>query len=167
MGDLSPIRVTPMRAFYNCGVDFAGPFYIKEKARSRVPIKAYMCIFVCLVTNAVHIELAVDLSTEAFVKCLKRFFSRRGLCKNLYCDNETNFVGAKNELVEVNRMLKDGNFQNNVTDFLSNISIDWHFIPPHAPNFGGVWESAMKSAKYHLSRVVGETPLTYEEFHAV
>ena len=167
MGDLPSIRVTPMRAFYNCGVDFAGPFYIKEKARSRVPIKAYMCIFVCLVTKAVHIELSVDLSTEAFVKCLKRFFSRRGMCKNLYCDNGTNFVGAKNELVEVNRMLKDSNFQNNVTDFLSNISIDWHFIPPHAPNFGGVWESAVKSAKYHLKRVVGETRLTYEEFYTV
>lgn len=167
MGDLPSVRVTPMRAFYNSGVDFAGPFYIKEKARSRVPLKAYMCIFVCLVTKAVHIELAVDLSTEAFLNCLKRFFSRRGMCKNLYCDNGTNFVGAKNELVEVGHILIDNNFRNDVTEFLSNSSINWHFIPPHAPNFGGLWESAVKSAKYHLKRVVGEKRLTYEEMYTV
>jgi len=36
--------------------------------------------------------------------------------------------------------------------------------PPH---FGGKWEAAVKSAKFHIKRVVGETWLTYEEFSTV
>ena len=74
MGDLPATRTTPARAFLNCGVAYAGPFLIKEKTLSRLYIKAYICIFVCFVTKAVHIELAVDLTTEAFLNCLKDLF---------------------------------------------------------------------------------------------
>lgn len=42
-----------------------------------------------------------------------------------------------------------------------------HFVPPHAPHFGGIWEAGVKSAKYHLRRVVGDTILTYEELSTV
>ncbi|XP_011060270.1 PREDICTED: uncharacterized protein LOC105149514 [Acromyrmex echinatior] len=40
--------------------------------------------------------------------------------------------------------------------------IHWHFNPPSAPHFGGLWEAAVKSAKYHLRRTI-ETRLTFEE----
>ncbi|XP_025835281.1 uncharacterized protein LOC108742837 isoform X2 [Agrilus planipennis] len=167
MGDLPLSRITQMRAFYVCGVDYAGPFLIKEKLRSRVAIKAYICIFVCFSTKAVHIELVSDLTTNAFLNCLKRFISRRGICKTIYSDNGKNFVGARNELVELGHFLKSTTFQNNVREYASNINIDWHFIPPHAPHFGGLWESAVKSAKYHLKRVIGETRLTFEELYTL
>lgn len=35
--------------------------------------------------------------------------------------------------------------------------------PPYSPHFGGLWEAAVKSAKTHLKRVIGETTLTFEE----
>ena len=147
MGNLPKARVTPKRAFYTCGVDYAGPFQIRIILRSKTTLKAYICVFVCFVTKAVHIELARDLSTDAFLNCLRRFVSRRGKCQHIYSDNGTNFVGARNRLNELSRLLQNRDFQRNVTDFLAKDQISWHLIPPYAPHFGGLWESAVKSAK--------------------
>ncbi|KAG6457337.1 hypothetical protein O3G_MSEX010257 [Manduca sexta] len=36
-------------------------------------------------------------------------------------------------------------------------------MPPYAPHFGGIWEAGVKSAKFHIKRVLGSTHLTYEE----
>ncbi|KAJ8978751.1 hypothetical protein NQ317_015661 [Molorchus minor] len=49
---------------------------------------AYLCIFVCCNTKAIYIELASDLSSEAFIACFRRLISRRGRCDHLYSDCE-------------------------------------------------------------------------------
>jgi len=48
---------------------------------------------------------------------------------------------------------------------LAKDGTQWKFNPPSAPHFGGKWEAGVKSVKYHLKRVVGETILTYEEMN--
>ena len=107
------------------------------------------------------------MSTSAFLNCLRRFISRRGKCQAIYSDNGTNFIGAANELHELGQLLKDQKHNDKVVDFLSQDQIAWHNIPPHAPNFGGLWESAVKTAKYHLKRILTNLPLTYEELNTV
>lgn len=47
-----------------------------------------------------------DLTTDAFLDGLRRFFARRGLSLNLYLDNATNFIGANNELKRVAELLQ-------------------------------------------------------------
>ena len=87
MGNLPTARVTPNRPFFVCGVDYAGPYNLGERARSHVTYKAYICIFVCFVTKAIHIELAHDLSTDASLNSLRRFLSRCSKCQHIYSDN--------------------------------------------------------------------------------
>ncbi|GFT49256.1 DUF5641 domain-containing protein [Trichonephila clavipes] len=41
--------------------------------------------------------------------------------------------------------------------------IEWSFIPPRSPNWGGLWEANIKSLKYHFKRVAGNSKFSYEE----
>ncbi|XP_076394921.1 uncharacterized protein LOC143265617 [Megachile rotundata] len=59
MGNLPAARVTGIRPFYNCGVDYCGPFYVKERRyRNRAQIKIYVAVFTCFATKAVHLEVS-------------------------------------------------------------------------------------------------------------
>ena len=37
---------------------------------------------------------------------------------------------------------------------LESEQVQWHFIPPASPHFGGIWEAGVKSIKHHLRRVI-------------
>ncbi|XP_063236126.1 uncharacterized protein LOC134538623 [Bacillus rossius redtenbacheri] len=168
MGDLPAMRVQQIKPFAKSGVDYAGPFPIKLARLRRAPIlKAYLCIFVCCATKAVHVELASDLSTEAFLAAYKRFIGRRGRSSDIYSDCGTNFVGAHNHLKEVQQLVSSPVHQQAITDVVSQLGITWHFNPPAAPHFGGLWEAAVKSFKTHLQKVIGEQVSTYEELYSV
>lgn len=159
MGNLPPFRVTPAPPFESCGADFAGPFFIiNRKGRGAKSFKCYLCLFVCLSTKAIHLEVVSDLTSNAFILCLRRFISRRGKPKLICCDNGKNFVGAKGEL---NRMLQT--YNQSVSEFAREEGITFKFIPPYSPNFGGIWEAGVKAAKFHLKRIAGNTNLTFEE----
>ncbi|XP_076384567.1 uncharacterized protein LOC143263622 [Megalopta genalis] len=163
MGNLPIARVTESRPFTNVGIDYCGPFFIKEKQhRNRGRVKVYVAVFVCLAIKAIHLELVSDLTSEAFIGALRRFIARRGFCVNLYSDNGTNFKGANNELRELRELLRSDDHLKKINTFLIERAINWHFIPPQAPHFGGLWEAAVKSFKYHLKRVVGPELLTFE-----
>ncbi|XP_049878086.1 uncharacterized protein LOC126375230 isoform X4 [Pectinophora gossypiella] len=158
-GDLPSSRVTEFYPFQTCGTDFAGPFMISsKKGRGNRVSKSYLCLFVCFSTKAVHLEVVSDLSTAAFIACLKRFISRRGKPHYIHCDNAKNFVGAKNEL---GRMLRSS--LRSVYEYTANEGIKFTFNPPYSPTFGGLWEAGVKSAKHHVKRIVGNANLTFEE----
>jgi hypothetical protein len=164
MGDLPTARVNPARAFVKCGVDYAGPFTLRAiPGRSKVTFKGYLALFVCLTTRAVHLEIVSSLSTDAFLAALKRFTARRGKSSDIYSDCGTNFVGASKELKELLALVNSNPHQQRVSSHLANEGIRFHFNPPSAPHFGGLWEAGVKSVKHHLHRVVGNTRLTFEE----
>ncbi|XP_046142171.1 uncharacterized protein LOC123988283 [Osmia bicornis bicornis] len=168
MGNLPTARVTESRPFTNVGVDYCGPFFIKErKHRNLNRVKVYVAVFVCLAVKAIHLELVSELTTEAFLAALRRFIARRGFCTDLYSDNGSNFVGANNELRELRALLQSDDHREKVTTFLAERAINWNFIPPLTPHFGGLWEAAVKSFKYHLKRVAGAELFTFENFNTL
>ncbi|XP_055622906.1 uncharacterized protein LOC129766405 [Toxorhynchites rutilus septentrionalis] len=87
IGQLPASRVTPSRSFSVTGVDYAGPLYMKPVHKKAAPAKAYLCLFVCFVTKAVHLELVGDLSTKGFLAALRRFISHHGTPTHLHSDN--------------------------------------------------------------------------------
>jgi hypothetical protein len=108
MGNLPACRLQPCSPFIKSGVDYAGPFIIKEGVYKRKRLlKAYIALFVCMTTKAVHIELVSDLTTDAFLATLKRFIARRGIVTDLFSDNGSNFVGANNELHNLGQLFEN------------------------------------------------------------
>ncbi|XP_039764230.1 uncharacterized protein LOC120636738 [Pararge aegeria] len=163
MGQLPAMRVNPNRAFLNSGVDYAGPVFIRtSKGRGHHATKGYICLFVCMSTRAIHLEVVTDLSAQAFIAAFRRFVARRGHCSNLWSDNGTNFVGAAKELKEIFQKGKN-DLTEEVAALLANDGTKAHFIPPRMPSYGGLWEAGVQSAKRHLARVNKDTRLTYEE----
>ena len=168
MGQLPAARINPSSVFENTGIDYAGPFIIKKgHTRRPVLIKAYLSIFVCFSTRAVHLEVVSDLTTATFLAALDRFIARRGRPKAIHTDNGLNFVGAKNQLQELYAFMSSTELQSAVHSHLLTEKVDWHTIPERAPHFGGLWEAAVKSCKYHLKRIIGQTRLTFEELSTI
>jgi len=150
MGNLPKERVTQHHPFANTGCDYAGYFLIKDrKSRGFKLVKAYVCVFICLATKAINLELITSLDSEVFIAALKRFISLRGKPQSMYSDNGTTFLGANNEF---RTFLKSNspNFKN----YLANEGVSWHFIPPRAPNFGGLREAGVKSLKFNLNMLL-------------
>ncbi|XP_041449955.1 uncharacterized protein LOC121404484 [Drosophila obscura] len=140
MADLPKERLDGSHAFEITGVDFCGPFFYKPEARNKAPIKCYVCVFICFATKAVNLELIKDLSTVSFLHGLKR-----------------------NELLDLKRLFLSDDHQKAVLEYCLFEAIDWHFIPPRSPHFGGLWEAAVKTAKYHFYRAIGTSVLEFEE----
>ncbi|XP_076664989.1 uncharacterized protein LOC143367249 [Andrena cerasifolii] len=74
---------------------------------------------------------------------------------------------AKNELNELSNLLNRKLREEQVENTLSREKIQWHFIPPRSPHFGGLWESAVKSIKHHLKRIIAEQRMTFEELYTM
>lgn len=167
MGQLPKVRLTPDKPFKSTGVDFTGHINIRfSPGRGSKSYKGYICVFICMSTRAIHLEAVSDLTAKGFIAAFRRFVSRRGRCQDMYSDNGTNFVGADKELKEMFSQAKS-QLPNEIAHLLTEEGTTWHFVPPHAPNFGGIWEAAVRSTKKHLKRVIGDATLTFEELSTV
>ncbi|XP_064631640.1 uncharacterized protein LOC135489935 [Lineus longissimus] len=162
MAPLPDFRVTiPVRAFSRCGVDYAGPFFVKISRKTSA--KRYICLFTCTTSRAVHLEVAYSLDTSSFLNAFFRMVARRGKPEFVVSDNGTNFVGANRELKELVQAMD----QSKIVDQAANDGIEWKFNPPTGSHHGGLFESMVKQAKRALSAVVevegllNSRPLSY------
>ncbi|XP_003370609.1 putative integrase core domain protein [Trichinella spiralis] len=165
MGDLPADRVTETQPFIHTGVDFAGPLFIRPDVQGRnVRVnKAYVCIFTCMTTRAVHLELLREQTTDSFLQGLRRFISRRGRPRVIQSDNFRSFKLAD---AFIQCLLRDNNWEK-LQRKINEERIRWKFITPRAPWCGGYWERLIRSIKNALRKTVRGALLKYDELHTV
>jgi hypothetical protein len=152
-------RVRGDRAFSVTGIDFAGPFTIRALPGQQ-ETKAYICLFTCTTSRAVHLELLEDLSTASFLMAFRSFISHHFQPKMVLSDNATTFESAARTLKKL--------YENpEVTKYFSDCQIEWRFIPKRAPWYGGFWERLVGLTKEALKKMLGRTKLKFNEFRTI
>ncbi|GFS99327.1 DUF5641 domain-containing protein [Trichonephila clavipes] len=68
---------------------------------------------------------------------------------------------ANREIKALSKLVRDR--EESLFAFFAEEGIEWSFIPPRSPNWGGLWEANIKSLKYHFKRVAGNSKFSYEE----
>ena len=149
---------TSLRAFTRTSVDYGGPFTTIQ-GRGKRRQKRYLCLFTCLATRAVHLEMAFSLDTDSFLNAFYRMASRRGFPNEMYSDNGTNLKAADKELKQLITAIEPEKIQESV----ANKGVTWYFNPPAAPHFGGVHETMIKAAKKAINGILGNADITDEE----
>ncbi|XP_073234570.1 uncharacterized protein [Porites lutea] len=150
MADLPEDRLTPTPPFTYCGVDYFGPWYMKE---GRKELKRYGVLFTCLVTRAIHLEVANSLETDSYINALRRFICRRGPVRQMRSDNGSNFIGARRELKEALAEMD----RDQVKVEMLKENCDWFevkFNVPSPSHMGGIWERQIRSVRSVLSALL-------------
>ncbi|XP_062702323.1 uncharacterized protein LOC115254316 [Aedes albopictus] len=160
MAPLPVQRLTPkLRPFSYIGIDYFGPVVVTVGRRAE---KRWVCLFTCLVTRAIHMEVAHSLNSQSCIMAIRRFICRRGAPLEIFSDNGTNFLAASKELVQQVRSI-----ELECADIFTDARTQWSFNPPAAPHMGGIWERLVRSAKEALKSLHEGGRLTDEILHTV
>ncbi|GFW66825.1 integrase catalytic domain-containing protein [Trichonephila clavipes] len=120
-------RIQAEFPFETVGIDFAGPIYTKNDE------KAYISLFTCAVTRAIHLEVVSSLGIEHFLLAFRRFIARRGICHTVNSDNAKTFKSADIELKRLYMNICEPDVQN----YFGEKGIKWQYIVEHAAWWGG------------------------------
>jgi hypothetical protein len=156
---LPSFRVRGDKAFAVTGIDFAGPFPVRGPS-SQPDLKAYICLFTCTTSRAIHLELVEDLTAASFILAFRSFISHHFTPTMVLSDNATTFECAA-------RALKSIFNSSEVTNYLSDCQIEWRFIPKRAPWYGGFWVRLVGLTKEALKKMLGRTKLKFAEFRTI
>ena len=139
-------------------MDFAGPLFLKDSGE-----KAYICLFTCAVTRAIHLELVSNMTAERFLLALRRMVARRGMCSIIWSDNAKTFKSANKHLQQCWRVLEADKTQ----VALSERKIQWKHIVERPPWWGGFYERLVKSVKTPLKKIFAKAMLDAEQLTTI
>ena len=162
MAPLPRVRLTTMRAFTEVGLDYGGPFLTKQ-GRGKIRAKRYLCLFTCLSTRGIHIEMAYDMTTDSFLNAFWRMTYRRGTPTKVVSDNGSNFTLANKEL----KTLVENLDKNKITQETAFKGTSWDFNPPYSPHFGGAFECMIKAAKRSINKQLKGADVSDEQLITV
>ncbi|XP_071169838.1 uncharacterized protein [Mytilus edulis] len=136
--------------FSFAGVDFTGALHVRQNSNKET--KAFICLFACASTRAVHIELVQDLTTHSFLLAFRRFVSRRSLPKIMISVNASTYKIFKSETMHGK---------------LSEFGTVSKFIPSRASWYGGWWERLIGLTKTSLKKTLGRACIDLNMLHTV
>ena len=148
-------RVNLSVPFAHTGVDYTGHLWLREKNGER--IQAYILIFTCFNTRAIHLEVVQSMTTSEFILAFIRFSNRYGVPTAVYSDNAKSFVQAGN-IIE--QLLTSSEFK----EKFRVASITHRTIPVYAAWYGAVWERLIKTVKHCLFKTLGRFTPSLSEF---
>ncbi|XP_022785069.1 uncharacterized protein LOC111325509 [Stylophora pistillata] len=161
VSDLPSVRVSEDPPFTHTEVDFAGPLFVCGNSTTENDNnKCYICLFSCVSTRAVHLELKPNLTVKSFLLAFRRLTCRRGLPATLMSDNGKTFRGSSKEIVKIARSKE-------VLRYLAINDVSWRLIIEKAPWWGGFWERLIQSVKRCMKKSLGRTTLTYDELYTL
>ena len=163
MGQIPEYRLKPAPAWSFTSLDFFGPYEIKGEVNKRSRGKGFGVIFNCMLSRAIHLDIAVNYGTSAFLLVLRRFISIRGCPIKIRSDRGSQLVAANKELKAV---VEDIDVET-LKDFGTTNSIDWEFTSADAPWQNACSEALIKSVKRSLNIAIGSQVLTFSEMQTV
>ena len=140
---LPAFRAELSDAFSVTGVDFAGRVYHKIA-------KAYIALFTCASTQAVHLKLCCDLTAQECQRALKEFVVRRGCPQTIISDNGKTFVATGKWLSVLKK-------DHSLFNYMGKLNIKWKFNLAHAPWWGRFFKHLIGIMKRTLSKFIGRS----------
>ena len=145
-------RVNLVKPFDTTGIDFAGPFTIKDSKGTKY--KMYILVFTCLNVRAVHMELLESMNIEQFVLAFVRFCNRFTYPKIIYSDNARTFVAGSSLLSD---LIQTDIFQDKFCSF----NIKFKFTPTYSPWVGAAWERVIRTIKNCIYKTISRNVIDY------
>ena len=154
---LPRMRAMQTQPFQHTGLDFAGPLMVKDGNQQS---KAYVTLFTCATTGAVHLELAPDMSAGTFRQSLEKLVARREMPNLIVSGNAATFKSTAVELKEL--------FDHpEVQAYLQGNYLTWKFNLSLALWWGGFYERMVGMTKGILRKALGNSKLTFRELEVI
>ena len=143
-------------------LDAAGPWYTTQ-GRGKSKTKRWLLILRCAKFGAIHHEMLWSMSTDSFLKALRRFIDHNPRPRKIYCDKGTNFVAGEKEINRMWDEINQSDLHEAISKEIPGPTIDFHFAPPEAHHFSGLVERYVGVAKKNLVAILPKHCFTDED----
>lgn len=156
---LPEFRTTFTEPLAVTGVDFAGPLLYRDRKQKSAD-KAYVILYTCASTRAVHLKLVKGMGVADFQRSFKEFVARRGIPSKIISDNAKTFKAGSDWLSQLR-------IDTGLHNYLAKNYITWQFNLSRAPWWGGFFERLIGIMKSCLSKMIGNAMLSFDELEEV
>ena len=158
VGRLPDYRTTASYPFAVTGVDFVGPFFVKAD-HDQQDTKAYIVIFSCGASRAVHFTTTRTMLASEFIDRLDEFIAARSRPKHMISDNAQTFKATAEFIKNVRK-------SEGLHEYLAEHGIQWEFILTKSPWKRAFYERLNRDLKM-LYQKLGRSYLTFSGFSRV